>query len=83
MVYAARRDSPSNSRPSNGVEIDFGDMTSEDQAELEIDVAADPDNGPIYLAAVNRANNGKHGIGVEVIAVLLAAAVVCWLILRL
>ena len=56
-------------------------MTPEQEAELEINVAADPDNGPIYIAAVERDERAGSGWS-SVVVIALMAAVICWLILR-
>ncbi len=59
-------------------------MTPEEQAELEINVAADPDNGPIYIAAVDRVGRQERASEWPgVVAVIVVAALICWLILRI
>lgn len=58
-------------------------MAPEDQAELEINVAADPGNGPIYIAAVDSDARAENGSGwSSVVAIAQMAAAICWLILR-
>jgi hypothetical protein len=58
-------------------------MTPEDQAEVEINVAADPDNGPIYIATLRSDEWAENGSGWSRVVVLaLMTAVICWLILR-
>jgi len=52
-------------------------MTPEQQAELELNIAADPDNGPIYLAAIEQ---GGHGSRIGLIVALAAAVLVYWLL---